>query len=137
MREIRFRGKTLQGKWVKGFFVKDVDKTKKFSNLIFSGGFERDNDGGFKDHHYNWVDPATVGQFTGLKDSQGVEIYEGDICKVKLYESRIFTVIFTNGSFSLKCVRDCFELYSGHLVNSVVIGNIHDNPELMEVENDQ
>ena len=74
-------------------------------------------------------------QYTGLKDKNNKEIYEGDI----LFESfgeRYYRVIFENGSFRAEFKGD-FEEYSFDLIDVVaqgceVIGNIYENPELME-----
>ena len=76
-------------------------------------------------------------QYTGLKDKNNKEIYEGDI----LFESfgeRYYRVIFKNGSFSTEFKGD-FEEYSFDLIDVVaqsceVVGNIYENPELMEDE---
>lgn len=74
-------------------------------------------------------------QYTGLKDKNNKEIYEGDI----LFESfgeRYYRVIFENGSFRAEFKGD-FEEYSFDLIDVVaqsyeVVGNIYENPELME-----
>lgn len=64
----------------------------------------------------------TEGQFTGLTDKNGKEIYEGDIWKKESYPNHILEVIFKNGKYN---IAD----YS--MTKGKVIGNIHENPELL------
>ena len=86
------------------------------------------------------VDPSTIGQFTGLTDKNGKRIFEGDIIKVEYVGvnrglSGIGKVVFEQCKFALiwgwhKEVV-CLTHFSN--VTFEVIGNIHDNPELLEV----
>lgn len=65
MRTIKFRGKTDSGKWCFGYFLHDRQRGRF---VITDGLLE-----------INRVNPDTVGQYTGLKDKNGKEIYDGDI----------------------------------------------------------
>ena len=80
------------------------------------------------------VIPETVGQCTGLTDKNGKKIFEGDICKHRSNYSGnivISVVTYTDGHFlALVCENSGFELSE----KLEVIGNIYDNPELLEVE---
>lgn len=89
------------------------------------------------------VIPETVGQCTGLEDKNGKLIFEGDIIKTKEYgrdighsnvnNFDIFKVIYEPAVFRLENVRRGFNLV-GNGNDFEIIGNIHDNPELLEVE---
>jgi len=132
-REIKFRGKRLDnGKWVFGDLLTKHPHHKGLT-IVENGVL----------HHE--VDPETVGQYTGLKDKNGVEIYEGNICRAAVYKDpaalRKSTminslVVFRNGAFTLdgyKRLPDGFRTLPT-LDGCEVIGDIHDNPELLEVE---
>ena len=85
--------------------------------------------------------PETVGQYTGLTDKNGVRIFEGDIvhCVSKL-DSADMVVIFECGQFRMVLAEKYYEYqtnvgyYDINCFAKEVIGNIHDNPELLKQE---
>ena len=124
MREIKFRGMkdNDKGEWVYGYLTKT-----KYDYLI----------GENQDFMY-WIKPETVGQFTGKYDKTTVtEIYEGDI----LYSSRVnehFVVEWdkSNARFILRNGSATADWLDGneYEFEYEVVGNIYDNPELVEGE---
>ena len=126
MREILFRGKRLDtGEWVEGACF---PASGPYPATIFHGKHNALGE---------YVEAETVGQFTGLTDRNGKRIFEGDVVR---YGNRTGYVIFGTGCF---CVQD--STTQNHpaidLVmfqwDVTVVGNIHDNPELMEVTPDE
>ena len=136
MREILFRGKRTDGQWIYGGLLK-VTYDGNTYNLIFADNFLFVF-GEATAMEHACVDPATVGQFTGLTDKNGKKIFEGDVVKVLQGKDKgIACVGFENGAFMLYpqtgniYERTLWEYwYNDWEVE--IIGNIHDNPELLE-----
>ena len=120
MREILFRGKTKQGKWVQG----DLSQHKTGKKFIKCGSALQSFE----------VIPKSVGQFSGLTDKNGTKIFESDIVKITFPNGIIKTdvVKFANGGFLPYIIQYDTFFWGGN--DSEVIGNIHDNPELLEVK---
>lgn len=128
MREIKFRAKRrADGVWVEGYLCEDANGYVCIQQVI------RKIDYIFPASASMFViNPLTIGQYTGLKDKNGKEIYEGDIVKTVNWETPILAVvIFSEGLFRIKdpSFSSSFEIDRYRLE---IIGNIYDNPELLE-----
>lgn len=141
MREIKFRGKCAGG-WIYGYLVKHDNGEYMGSSVdIFTGetgwGFEPS----FKFKRYS-VDPETVGQYTDLEDNNNVKIFEGDILKHDSVDwgegndlpYQISVVYWDGGEFRCRFQQNDLASLSSIIYTSEVevIGNIHDNPELLD-----
>lgn len=159
MRDILFRGKRKDtGEWVEGYYVitDPIDmpsRIRKPKALIFPTN-------GMCNWFYKYfrpveVLPETVGQFTGLTGKNGVKIFEGDVVQIHSRSSvngEVMAVIaFHHGCFGYAYIdydpddddnecpafdasynnEDHLAQYAHNFIK--VIGNIHDNPELLEV----
>ena len=127
MRTIKFRGqKTTNGVWVYGSLV--------YSNEIDAAIYFQTGSGSVKSMEWVYVNPETVGQFTGLYDKNEKEIYEGDILKVPGLGEKI-EVRFVRGVFAFLWtgnLDDVFPVNAPTQEWAEVIGNIHDNPKLIK-----
>lgn len=137
MREILFRGKYSDGNWIYG-------------NYIHSPGNDLKHNICPNDSPYDWyeVDPETIGQFTGLLDKNGRKVFEGDILAYHLedFEDETIDGVVKYGQSNCSC---CDGVYGWYIEGGdirvldenkcyddderlYVVGNIHDNPELVE-----
>jgi len=151
MREILFRGKRADNEeWVYGYylFVEQQDKHYILTGKLASYSVDCSHSN-LKTNGFEWfeVDPETVGQYTGLKDINGERIFENDIVKASYsidnYSSLFKTmsvenfvnvnclVIFDFAEFKLKNPNSlyCKSILGSY--NEEVIGNIHDNKDLI------
>lgn len=133
MREILFRGQTRR----RGEKVR-MDGTPVESNWVYGGIFQGQNMSviyGYKPIEKHVVYSETVGEYTGLQDKHGKRIFEGDIVRVDLEEPTLACLVgkicFTNGCYMISPVSRALSLYAYHHY-CTVIGNIHDNLELLK-----
>ena len=134
MREILFRGKRIDNnEWVYGSFCMDAIEQKK--GPCGMDGFIRLFDFDNNKMQMCEVDRGTVGQYTGLTDKNGKKIFEGDILR---FPPGTYHPVFYDADycgFGSCYFNDFDSLYKYNFKNIEVAGNIHDNPELLEVDN--
>ena len=131
MREILFRGKRIDaGEWAYGFLDHTYEKYTIHSH----------------NRHYCYeVNPSTVGQYTGLQAENGVLIFEGDIVELEGFiseailpcKSRPMQIVWKDCGMWLQCIHPITKrvVTLGLIADNrtiTVIGNIHDNPELLK-----
>jgi uncharacterized phage protein (TIGR01671 family) len=129
MREIKFRGKTEKWEWVYGGLAIHSEDYCIVQPDWYSCNGEA--------LEFNCIDviPATVGQYIWLKDKNGVEIYEGDVVEYEKADGKKYKgkILYNEDWFDIfhKSVSDC-SLRGIGSNNMEVIGNIYNNPELLE-----
>lgn len=136
MRAIKFRGKTINGEWVYGDLIQIGGGA-----LIYHGDKQElevipQEDSpcavGFYPNEISPVIPKTVGQFTGIKDRNGAEIFEGDI----MQHANPFDIPFIVNWIDSEC---CYGFNYGSTsyvitdTSFTVIGNVFENPQLLDV----
>lgn len=144
MREIKFRGKTVNGnEWIYGMTI-SKGTIKRKANKFFME---------VEENRWKGLQDGSLGQYTGLKDKNGKEIYEGDILRgneypfncdgVDNYYAEIVWADNVGGFYRVthkkpnSTVRgiscgNWYMMIEEDVINFEVIGNIYDNPELIK-----
>lgn len=131
MRAIKFRGKSVDGKWFYGYYSFDsyggvhcIDVIETLPEL---------------NQYSVMVDSETVGEYIGLIDKNGKEIYEGDWCRAMFRTKEGIQVIqgkiiMDEFMWCIECPKDCGDdTYSINRVHGLeVISNIYEQPELLK-----
>jgi len=144
MREILFRAKNNHGRWIYGSYFKHINRTpspvgygvkdEDIEHVIIQDEFSDWNmPRGIMGIH---VDPETVGEWSGMIDKKGKKIFEGDIVLKRTYHGKTpERVVFSFGAFNCGFGGGSSTAAHMYLLNDnqiEVIGNVYDNPELLE-----
>ena len=146
MRETKFRGNRLDNEqWFYGSLVYGFSEASGYKGIgAYLTAYEPENNS-FTTYE---IDPQTVGQYTGLKGKNGVEIYEGDIVLSKRFDiidikdgknetkfptkKCIVSWSDETAGFYLKGIKGSLEDCLDNRMKLEIIGNIHENPELIK-----
>lgn len=124
MREIKVRGYSLdEGQWIKGFGAEYNDDLEKYLVHNYRGFFE--------------VDGESIGEYTGYKDINDIEICEGDIVETTRALNHIVGVVtMIKGCWYIQDGKDSYYRLIPRFgtAENKVIGNIYENKELLEVK---
>lgn len=139
-REIKFRGySTTFKKWVYGCLVNNLWVASELSRYpkstplpeIITGQYEGDSweDVVSDENAIVEVHPDSVGQYTGLKDKNGTNIYEGDI--LRWNKTSVVVCEFHNGAFGGRFLNDTKNNFWVNLSKLEIIGNVFSHPQLL------
>ena len=133
MRELLFRGKDIVGNWYAGNLAVIKQDFHNGAGTVKAGSYISNECG--SPFAYQ-IRPETVGQFTGLLDKNGKKIWEGDIVVCRYANE--YTPVFQNGIYMAYNPKEMQTIQQPSTQFNIiwrngceVIGNIHDNPELL------
>lgn len=132
MRKIKFRAKAVpQDEWIYGHFCFASEAFGMPHNIPSIQQFNEDES---QTLSFRQIRPYTVGQFTGLYDKNNEEIYEGDIVRFDNHLQGVSKVLYDSGQYTVESKNYSTALTYRIAIHAVIIGNIHDNPELLKTE---
>ena len=148
-REILFRGKSIiSNEWLYGNLITSGDNhffIVPFDEIEEDGHHIRTKDNYYEGHYA--VEPKSLGQYTGLKDKNGVRIFEGDIvnacydCGVIEFNCGVFGINWDYGRCDKTTMYGTFgqrhnlRRMDDEIIDRIeIIGNIYDNPELLKTK---
>lgn len=135
MREIKLRGYAVEemvgSQWIYGTGVHTTKFTKEYAEEVGKHGET------FIFTESGWIEvyPESVGEYTGLKDKNDREIYEGDISRAPLEGARNYVVKYDlskSGFISVTTIENGSEWWMNVSFRHEIVGNIYENPELLE-----
>lgn len=122
-REIKFRGKNESNQFIFGDLIQyENGDTAIFEKKITRYGYEAT-----QISNRTKVDKETIGQFTGLHDKNGKDVYENDLV---LVNGQIYEVVYVKGMFAIG-IKGCGYVPLKNVIFEI-IGNIYDNKDLLE-----
>jgi uncharacterized phage protein (TIGR01671 family) len=123
-----FRGKHLgTGDWIYGYYNRIKCNDESYISYWGTDNQIIDHDG----YHVYQIAEETLGQFTGKKDSQNNNIYEGDIVQIKIHHKIKTVEVKRKESEWVPLSKYCKKRIGFGVDECKVIGNVHDNPELL------
>lgn len=130
MRDYKFRGKSIEtGEWVYGVLLHNSDNAYIVTSLYTLNG-------ALLSIEHKQVHPHTVGQYTSINDTTGVPMFEHDFVDCEIYGEKDRGEVkyseMLGAYFLIGLNRSDTELWGAG--DKVVVGNIHDNPELVQEE---
>lgn len=140
MREILYKGKAKsgykwveEGEWIEGSLFYFEDEDGIICQIVTSYLSNKRKDEPVMATAYE-IDPETVCEYTGKQDKNGKQIFEGDIIR---YNKKLFKVVWVSecAHFALHPLKECSWspcMNTGTVKNAEVIGNVFENPELLE-----